>query len=105
MGDIDLKLQQLLEQHHQLLQQLEQQKQHYHSCSVKLPELEILTFDGDRLQYREFWDFFHVTVDHNLHLSDNEKFCYIKDRLEGEANMLFQVYRFQRRTIGLLKHC
>ena len=85
MGDIDLKFKQLLEQHHQLQQQLEQQKQHDHSCSFKLPELEIPTFDGDRLQWREFWDFFHVTVDQNVHLSDIEKFCYLKDRLLGEA--------------------
>ena len=85
MGDIDLKLQQLLEQHHPLQQQLEQQKQHDHSCSVKLPELEIPTFDGERLQWREFWDFFHVTVDQNWHLPDIEKFCYLKDRLIGEA--------------------
>ena len=85
MGDIDLKLQQLLEQHHQLQQKLEQQKQHDHGCSVKLPELEIPTFDGDKLQWREFWDFFQFTVDQNVHLSDVEKFCYLKDRLIGEA--------------------
>ena len=29
--------------------------------------------------------FFHVTVDQNVHLSDIEKFCYLKDRLIGEA--------------------
>ena len=85
MGDIDLKLQQLLEHHHQLQQNLEQLQQHDHGCSVKLPELEIPTFDCDRLQWREFWDFFHVTVDQNVHLSDVEKFCYLKDRLIGEA--------------------
>ena len=85
MGDIDLKLQQPLEHHHHLQQKLKQQKQHDHGCSVKLPELEIPTFDGDILQWREIWDFFHVTVDQNLHLSDVEKFCYLKDRLIGEA--------------------
>ena len=67
MGDIDLKLQKLLEQHLQLQQQLKQQRHHDHSCSVKLPELEIPTFDGNRLQWREFWDFFHVRVDQNVH--------------------------------------
>ena len=85
MGDIVLKLQQLLEQHHQLQQKLEQQKQHDQGCSVKLPELEIPTFDGVRLQWREFGDFFHITVDQNMHLSDVERFCYLKDRLIGEA--------------------
>ena len=32
-----------------------------------------------------FGIFFHVTVDQNWHLSDIEKFCYLKDRLIGEA--------------------
>ena len=32
-----------------------------------------------------FWDFFLFTVDQNVHLSDIEKLCYLKDRLIGEA--------------------
>ena len=103
MGDIDLKLQQLLEQHHQLLQQLEQQKQHDHSCSVKLPELEIPTFDGDILQWREFWDFFHVTVDQNVHLSDIEKFCYLKDRLIGEAKHAISGMSISKKNYSVVK--
>ena len=103
MGDIDLKLQKLLEQHHQLQRQLEQQKQHDQSCSVQLPELEIPTFDGDRLQWREFWDFLHVIVDQNVHLSDIEKFCYLKDRLIGEARHAISGISVSRENYWVVK--
>ena len=50
-----------------------------------LPELEIPTFDGDRLQWAEFWNLFQITVVQNTPLSDIEKFCHLKSILTGEA--------------------
>ena len=86
MQDIYIKLQQLFEQQ-QILQQ------HYDSgnrkqnkqCIIPLPELEIPIFDGNKINWREFWDIFQTTIDQNKQLSDTEKFCYLKSRVDGDA--------------------
>ena len=86
MQDIDIKLQQLFEQQ-QILQQ------HYDSgnrkqnkqCIIPLPNLEIPIFDGNKINWREFWDIFQTTIDQNKQLSDMEKFCYLKSRVDGDA--------------------
>ena len=103
MGDIEEKLQRLLEQQQYLQQQLEQQKPQKYRCSVKLPELEIPTFDGDRLQWAEFWNFFQVTVDQNTQLSDVEKFCYLKSRLTGEAKDAISGILISQENYGVIK--
>ena len=61
----------------------EQKKQNV--STVKLSELEIPTFDRDKLKWTEFWDFFQVTVDQNCYLSNMEKFNYLKISLNGDA--------------------
>ena len=61
----------------------EQKKQNV--STVKLPELEIPTFDGDKLKWTEFWDFFKVTIDQNCYLSNIEKFNNLKNSLTGDA--------------------
>ena len=55
------------------------------NCHVKLPELEMPVFDGDKIKWKQFWDFFKVTVDQNERLSDIEKLCYLKSMLKGGA--------------------
>ena len=52
---------------------------------MKLPELEIPVFDGDKIKWKQFWDFFKVTVDQNERLSDIEKLNYLKSMLKGGA--------------------
>ena len=47
---------------------------------VHLPELECPSFDGNKMKWTEFWDFFQVLVDQNKQLSDIEKFCYLKSK-------------------------
>ena len=64
----------------------EQCQQQMYQCNVKLPELEIPVFDGDKMKWREFWDFFKVTVDQNKWLSEIERFCYLKSKLTGDAS-------------------
>ena len=81
----EVKLQQLLEQQQQLQQLVELQIQQNNKHFVKLPELVIPAFDGNKLQWREFWDLFQVTVDKNDQLSKIEKFCYLKSKLIGVA--------------------
>ena len=67
----------------------EQCQQEMYQCNVKLPELEIPVFDGDKMKWREFRDFFKVTVDQNKWLSEIERFCYLKSNLTGEASQAF----------------
>ena len=61
----------------------ETQQSHYRS--VNLPKLEIPFFNGDKLQWSEFWDTFEATVDQNSHLSNIEKLSYLNSKLTGEA--------------------
>ena len=56
MLDIDTNIEQFLEQQQRLQHKLEEQKQQNRS-EVKLPELEIPTFDGDKLKGTGFLDF------------------------------------------------
>ena len=67
-----------------LQKKMEVQKQQNRSV-VNLPELEIPKFDGNKLKWIEFWNFFKVTVDQNYHLSNIEKFIYLKNCLTGDA--------------------
>ena len=53
--------------------------------SVKLPKLEMLSYSGDKLKWKEFWDSFEATVHKNTKLSPIEKFSYLKGKLSGEA--------------------
>ena len=86
MQDINIKLQQLFKQQ-QILQQhydsvnMKQNKQ----CNIPMPELEIPFFDGNKINWREFWDIFQAMIDQNKQLSDMEKNCYLKSRVNGDA--------------------
>ena len=55
------------------------------SESVRLPKIEIPTFDGNILTFKEFWDAFEVCIDNNKRLSPVEKFTYLKSKLLGDA--------------------
>ena len=61
------------------------QHSNFQSSSVKLPQLEIPTFSGERIRWKEFWDTFEATVDHNPNLTDIEKLNYLNSKLIGEA--------------------
>lgn len=73
-------------------QQLQQQQQisigqlnSSQKASVRLPILEIPTFNGDKLKWSEFWDTFEASVDKNTNISDIEKLNYLLSKLSGEA--------------------
>ena len=51
----------------------------------KLRKLTLRKFDGDPKGWLEFWDSFEGTIDSNPELSDRDKFEYLKDSLEGNA--------------------
>jgi len=56
-----------------------------HTIPSKLPELKIPTFNGNFLNWLEFWDMFNCTVNDNMSLSDVQKFTYLRSLLSGNA--------------------
>ncbi|XP_053392033.1 uncharacterized protein LOC128554743 [Mercenaria mercenaria] len=53
--------------------------------TVKLPKLDMISFNGDKLQWPEFWDSFSRAVHENDKLSSVDKFNYLKGKLYGET--------------------
>ena len=43
------------------------------ASGVKLPKLEVLTFDGNMVNWRSFWEQFTVSVHSNSTITDAEK--------------------------------
>lgn len=52
---------------------------------VKLPKLQLVTFDGDVLKWNEFWDSFSASVHRNETLNAIDKMNYLKGQLKGSA--------------------
>ncbi|XP_062618740.1 uncharacterized protein LOC134280347 [Saccostrea cucullata] len=53
--------------------------------AVKLPKLELPTYSGDKIKFKEFWDAFEATVHKNPKLSNIEKFNSLKSKLKVVA--------------------
>ncbi|XP_053403171.1 uncharacterized protein LOC128558281 [Mercenaria mercenaria] len=53
--------------------------------TVKLPKLDMCSFNGDKLRWHEFWDTFNTSVHSNKNISDIQKFNYLRGKLYGEA--------------------
>ena len=49
----------------------------FNAVGVKLPKLEVPTFDGNILNWKTFREQFAVSVDGRLNLSDSEKLAYL----------------------------
>ena len=54
---------------------------------MRLPKLELPSYNGDKLRFKEFWDSFDATINKNSKLSRIEKFnyMYLRSKLTGEA--------------------
>ena len=50
---------------------------------VKLPKLDVPTFDGQVINWRSFWEQFEVAIHSKSALSDSEKLAYLKHALKG----------------------
>ena len=48
-----------------------------HTSNIKLPPINLLTFDGNYIHWRSFEDEFCAFVDKNESLSDVRKLCYL----------------------------
>ena len=53
------------------------------SKGIKLPKLEVPTFDGNILNWKTFWEQFCVSVHSRTNLSDSEKLVYLQNALKG----------------------
>ena len=50
---------------------------------VKLPKLDVPTFDGNILHWRSFWEQFCVSIHDRSNLSDTEKLVYLQQSLKN----------------------
>ena len=82
------------EMHKLMLAQMNQQREFFEkqakresleNKSVKLPKLELNSFNGDKIKWKAFWDAFECTVHSNKKLSNIERFNYLLTKLTGEA--------------------
>eukprot|EP00112_Aurelia_sp_Birch-Aquarium-sp1_P015934 Seg357.4 transcript_id=Seg357.4/GoldUCD/mRNA.D3Y31 product="hypothetical protein" protein_id=Seg357.4/GoldUCD/D3Y31 len=55
------------------------------ASAVKLPKMELKTFDGNVLKWHEFWEGFHHGVHNHPTLPDHQKLQYLKNSLRGAA--------------------
>ena len=83
---LKLQMQQLLLDQ-QTIQIQQTQRQHNSNSMIKLPQLEMPIFNGDKMKWTEFWDTFETTIDKNESLSDVEKLKYLNSKLIGEAKL------------------
>ncbi|GBM19339.1 hypothetical protein AVEN_195979-1 [Araneus ventricosus] len=56
-------------------------------CSVKLPRLQIPQYDGNILNFNDFYSQFEAAIHKNSNLSDVEKFNYLKSYLINDAEI------------------
>jgi len=52
---------------------------------MKLPKLDLPTFNGDLLSWQEYWDIFSSSIHQQAGISDVVKFSYLKSSLRGAA--------------------
>ena len=77
---------------------VEAQKEHKPSVEtrplesgVKLPKIEVPTFNGNILEWNLFWEQFEVTVHSKTHISDAEKFAYLRQAIkDGPARHVIE---------------
>ena len=53
------------------------------SNGVRLPKLDVPTFDGDILNWRTFWEQFCIAVHDRSYLTDAEKLAYLRHAPKG----------------------
>ena len=53
--------------------------------STRLPKLDLMSFNGDKTMWAEFWDSFKSSVHNNPSLSNIERFNYLRGKVNGEA--------------------
>ena len=86
MIQLTSQMQQVIIGQQQLQQQISiGQLNNSKTSSVRLPKLEIPSFNGDKLKWTEFWDAFEASIHKNTNISAIEKLNYLMSKLSGEA--------------------
>ena len=83
---LQTQMQEQILQFQQLLQELQRKSQPSTVSAVKLPKLDLVSYNGDKLKWTEFWDSFEAGVHTNQSLTKIEKLNYLKSKLFGTAN-------------------
>ena len=55
------------------------------TVSVRLPKLEIRSFNGNRVQRLEVWQTFEKSIHNDKDLSNTDSFNYLTSKVTGEA--------------------
>ena len=55
------------------------------NCDIRLPAINLPTFNGNYLNWRSFEDQFSAFVDQNDSLTNAQKLCYLRSQLKGDA--------------------
>ena len=73
------------------------------ASGVRLPKLDVPTFDGDILHWSTFWEQFVTSVDSHKHLSKAEKLVYLQHAVRMDPLLAsFKVYLNQENSIQKL---
>ncbi|XP_063411655.1 uncharacterized protein LOC134694570 [Mytilus trossulus] len=84
---LQTQMQEQIVQFQQLqLQELQRKSQPSTVSAVKLPKLDLVSYNGDKLKWTGFWDSFEAAVHTNQSLTKIEKLNYLKSKLFGTAN-------------------
>ena len=74
---------------------------------VKLPKLNLQSFNGDILEFQEFWDSFDSAINSNVMLKNVDKLTYFLNSLQGDAKNVIDGLALTNENydvaIGLLK--
>jgi hypothetical protein len=61
------------------------------SKGIRLPKLEVPTFDGNILNWKSFWEQFCVSIHNRPNLTDSEKLVYLQSALkDGSAKRVIE---------------
>ena len=55
------------------------------ATGVKLPKIDVPTFDGNILNWQTFWEQFSIAIHERSSLSDTEKLVYLHHSLKDGA--------------------
>ena len=61
------------------------------SSKLRLPKLELQSFDGNMMNWMEFWDSFERNIHLNSSLCDVDKMSYLKASLKGTASHAIEI--------------
>ena len=70
------------------------------SSTVKLPKMELKTFDGNVLKWYEFWENFEHCVHNQPLVQELQKFSYLKSCLKGPAFVCISNFELRAENYG-----